>query len=71
MNINNYIGSSLFIVNLDSNFSSNLMKTEKNFVFGNFQINKDYDSKKEIDKEQKKQEYKNRNISEFNLPPIK
>jgi len=71
MNINNYIGSSLFIVNLDSNFSSNLMKAGKNFILGNFKVSKDYDSKKEIEKEQKKQEYKNKNISELNLPPIK
>ena len=68
MNINNYIGSSLFILKLDSNFSSNMMNEENNFIFGN---SGNTDSKNEIEKEQKKQQYKNKNISKINLPPIK
>ena len=68
MNVNNYIGSSLFILKLDSNFSSNMMNEENNFIFGN---SGNTDSKNEIEKEQKKQQYKNKNISKINLPPIK
>ena len=71
MNNNNYIGSSLFIVNLDFYFS-NLLKSAKNLDFEALQNAMEKDSKRDSQKFQKDlQKYELGIISQFNLPPIK
>ena len=65
MNNNNYIGSSLFIVNLDFNFSPKIMNAAEQITMNNSKNSK-------VD-EMKRQEKSNKLgiISQFNLPPIK
>ena len=65
MNNNNYIGSSLFIVNLDFNFSPKIMNAAEQLMINNSKNSK-------ID-EIKKQEMNDKLgiISQFILPPIK
>ena len=65
MNNNNYIGSSLFIVNLDFNFSPKIMDAAEQLMINNSKNSK-------ID-EIKKQEKNDKLgiISQFILPPIK
>ena len=71
MNNNNYIGSSLFIVNLDFNFP-NILKTSKNITFDEFNNLNENESKKINQKLEKDlQKYELGIISHFNLPPIK
>ena len=71
MNNNNYIGSSLFIVNLDFNFP-NILKTAKSLTFDEFNNLAENESKKINQKLEKDlQKYELGIISHFNLPPIK
>ena len=65
MNNNNYIGSSLFIVNLDFNFSPKIINAAEQLMINNSKNSKI---------EQMKIKEKNNKlviISQFNLPPIK
>ena len=71
VNNSNYIGSSLFIVNLDFNFP-NILKTSKNITFDEFNNLNENESKKINQKLEKDlQKYELGIISHFNLPPIK
>ena len=71
VNNNNYIGSSLFIVNLDFEFSLDIMKSAKKIMFDNLFKIKNEDSKKILRNLQKEEKNKLEIISQFNLPPIK
>ena len=72
MNNNNYIGSSLFIVDLDLNFSNNILKNTKKLIFDNILNLKNKDTKKAMIKVQKEdQKYELGIIKGFSLPPIK
>ena len=70
MNNNNYIGSSLFIINLDLNFL-NLFKNRKSLSFENISNTNDVEKKREIKKlKNELEKYEFGIISQFNLPPI-
>ena len=71
MNNNNYIGSSIFIINLDFNYST-ILKTAEQIMIENLQKADENESKKMIKK--LKQELKKFEIGVVNpitLPPIK
>ena len=73
MNNNNYIGSSLFIVNLDFYYSVNRKTVEQMNIEKNKNVKKN-DDKKEEENKIKKIELENIKlglIMPFNLPPIK
>ena len=70
MDNNNYIGSSLFLVNLDLNFSY-LLRSRKSLSFETLlnSIENEFDGVGQKVKKDKK--YELGIISKFNLPPIK
>ena len=71
MNNNNYIGSSLFIINLDFHYST-ILKTAEQIMIENFQNENEKDSKKMIHKLKKElQKFEIGIVSPINLPPIK
>ena len=71
MNNNNYIGSSLFIINLDFHYST-LLKTAEQIMIENLQNIDEKDSKKKILKLKKElQKFEIGVVSPINLPPIK
>ena len=72
MNNNNYIGSSLFIINLDFHYST-ILKTAEQIMIENLQKNNDEkESKKMINKLKKELEkFEIGVVSPINLPPIK
>ena len=65
MNNNNYVGSTLFIINLDFNFSPKMINADDDLLINN--------TKNKKNEESSKQEKNNKigNISKLNLPPIK
>ena len=65
MNNNNYVGSSLFIINLDFNFSSKIMNPSEKLINNNPKNLKIDETKTQ----EKKSEFEI--IVQFNLPPIK
>ena len=71
MNNNNYIGSSLFIINLDFDYSSILKATEQ-IMMENLQNSDEKESKKKIQKLKKElQKFEIGIVSPISLPPIK
>ena len=71
MNNNNYIGSSLFIVNLDFHYST-ILKTAEQLMYENLQNNNEKESKKKIQKLKKElQKFEIGIVTPINLPPIK
>ena len=71
MNNNNYIGSSLFIINLDFHYST-LLKTAEQIMIENLQNIDEKDSKKKILKLKKElQKFEIGVVSPIKLPPIK
>ena len=71
MNNNNYIGSSLFIINLDFHYST-ILKTAEQIMIENLQNADEKESKKMIQKLKKElQKFEIGVVSPVNLPPIK
>ena len=71
MNNNNYIGSSLFIINLDFDYSSILKSTEQ-IMMENLKNLGEKESKKKIQKLKKElQKFEIGIVSPISLPPIK
>ena len=71
MNNNNYIGSSIFIINLDFHYST-ILKTAEQIMLENLQNGDEKQSKKMIQKLKKElQKFEIGVVSPINLPPIK
>ena len=71
MNSNNYIGSSLFIVNLDFYYNSKI-KNYDQMMIDKLNNNNDLESKNQIsDLKSELRENKLAIVSDFSLPPIK
>ena len=70
MNNNNYVGSTLFIINLDFNFSPKMINADDDLLINNTKNKKNEESSKQ-EKNNKIGNMKKSNISKLNLPPIK
>ena len=71
MNNNNYIGSSLFIINLDFHYST-ILKTAEQLMYENLENTNEQESKKKIQILKKElQKFEIGIVAPINLPPIK